>query len=39
VTYGTATLGVLARYWANRLGLMRSPIFRAVQQPADGAAP
>jgi len=27
VTYGTATLGVLARYWSHRLGLVRSPIF------------
>lgn len=26
--YGLATLGVLARYWANRLGLIRSRLFQ-----------
>ncbi|MEX0714985.1 MAG: glycosyltransferase family 2 protein [Planctomycetaceae bacterium] len=28
VRYGFATLGVLARYWANKLGLARVPIFQ-----------
>ncbi len=28
VTYGLSTLGVLARFWAQRLRLIRSPLFR-----------
>lgn len=35
VRYGFATLGVLVRYWANRLGIVRVPIF----QPRDPAGP
>ena len=31
VTYGNATLGVLARFWLHRLGLFRSKLF---QQPS-----
>lgn len=27
-TYGLATLGVMASYWLNRLGIRRSPLFR-----------
>ena len=34
VTYGLSTLGVLVRYWANRLKLIRSPIFRAKSRDA-----
>ena len=26
--YGVATLGVLASFWAHRLGIRRSPLFR-----------
>lgn len=29
ITYGCATLGVLASFWANRLGVKKSPIFQA----------
>lgn len=29
VKYGTATLGVLAQYWLNRIGVMTSPVFVA----------
>jgi glycosyltransferase involved in cell wall biosynthesis len=32
--YGLATLGVLARFWANRLGLARIPIFQPRTTPA-----
>ena len=28
--YGLATLGVVAKFWADRLGLVRSPLFRPV---------
>ncbi|MGH7202264.1 MAG: glycosyltransferase family 2 protein [Planctomycetaceae bacterium] len=28
VTYGTATLGVLTKFWLNRLRLWRSPLFK-----------
>lgn len=28
VRYGLATLGVVARFWADRLGIVRSPLFR-----------
>lgn len=31
--YGLATLGVVARFWAHRLGVIRSPLFRAVETP------
>ncbi len=30
VTYGTATLMTLARYWSHRLGLIRSPLFHTA---------
>ena len=29
--YGFATLGVVARYWANRLGLWKSRLFAPVE--------
>ena len=29
VTYGLSTLNVLVKYWANRLGLTKSPLFQA----------
>lgn len=35
MTYGLATLGVLARYWANRLKIIRSPLFQEKKQPAE----
>ena len=33
VTYGLSTLGVLARYWANRTGIKRSPLFERRDRP------
>jgi hypothetical protein len=33
VTYGLSTLNVLLKYWANRLGLTKNPLF----QPASDA--
>jgi glycosyltransferase involved in cell wall biosynthesis len=30
--YGLATLGVVARFWAHRLGLMRSPLFQRADE-------
>jgi glycosyltransferase involved in cell wall biosynthesis len=32
VKYGLGTLGVLAQYWLDRLGLRRSPLFRAKER-------
>jgi glycosyltransferase involved in cell wall biosynthesis len=34
VKYGLGTLGVVGRYWLDRLGLVRSPLFRAKEPPA-----
>jgi glycosyltransferase involved in cell wall biosynthesis len=34
VVYGLSTLGVVGRYWLNRLGLCRSPLFRRRQTSA-----
>jgi glycosyltransferase involved in cell wall biosynthesis len=33
VRYGFGTLGVMARYWLNRLRLWRSPLFQPREQP------
>jgi glycosyltransferase involved in cell wall biosynthesis len=30
VVYGLSTLSVLVKYWSNRLGLIKSPLFRPV---------
>jgi glycosyltransferase involved in cell wall biosynthesis len=30
VTYGLSTLNVLAKYWSNRLGVTKSPLFQAA---------
>ena len=40
VKYGCSTLGVLVQYWANRLGIVRSPLFQPskrelCQNPVD----
>lgn len=32
VVYGLSTLSVLVKYWANRLGLIKSPLFKPVSQ-------
>jgi glycosyltransferase involved in cell wall biosynthesis len=32
VVYGLSTLGVVGRYWLNRLGLRRSPLFTAPER-------
>ena len=32
VKYGCLTLGVLVQYWANRLGIVRSPLFQPSQR-------
>lgn len=32
VTYGLSTLNVLVKYWANRVGLMKSPLFDAAHK-------
>lgn len=39
VTYGLSTLGVLARFWAQRLRLIRSPLFRRCEvKTGDGGS-
>jgi glycosyltransferase involved in cell wall biosynthesis len=32
VKYGCLTLGVLVQYWANRLGIVRSPLFQSSKR-------
>jgi glycosyltransferase involved in cell wall biosynthesis len=32
VTYGLSTLNVLVKYWANRIGLAKNPLFQATSQ-------
>jgi glycosyltransferase involved in cell wall biosynthesis len=34
--YGTSTLGVLASYWANRLGIKKSPLFERATGERSG---
>jgi glycosyltransferase involved in cell wall biosynthesis len=36
VRYGLGTLGVVGRYWLNRLRLWRSPLFRGKQNSSSG---
>ena len=32
VKYGLSTLGAVARFWANKLKLIRSPLFQPVDE-------
>ena len=34
VKYGLSTLGAVIRFWANRLKIIRSPLFQAIDEPS-----
>jgi glycosyltransferase involved in cell wall biosynthesis len=39
VTYGLGTLAMVGRYWLDRLGFWRSPLFRRKKEKCDATAP